>query len=336
MLNEKTFLILSQVGPINGFGHLIRCNVIIQYLIKQTYSFRALLKSDYSEESIIIDSFWQINNWKNKSNLKEHLSENTIVLIDSYDSDEELYKFIFDIVDKVFFFDDLNYHVYPFGIRLQPRLLNDYSPIEQNRVISGPGIIPIRSDFFHLVKVTKDIEMISNYRFLLMLGSNLNIENYKKIILQILKCYSNVQFTIISNFELSDHDFVDFLSSYNVSIFRSIDGGTIAELFSNTDLLICSGGQVLLEAIAAKMTFIPVLTAQNQIQAFEDMLELGITRRIINIQNSEFIFEILEEVNAFFSGNSLCKGFFTERIIIDEFGAERLIETMRNHNGTSS
>jgi len=324
---NSNFLILTQAGPKSGYGHLIRCSVIIENLILKGLSFNALMQSENGYEPVSPINFWELMNWKNKSVIKKYLALNTVVIVYSYSNEIDIFKFIFEQTGNIFFIDDLNYHAYSFGYRLQPRLREMDSNLVQSNLYQGPKIIPLRKEFFQPKRSVSPFSLSSEIKILIVLGSNISIDYFIQIAIALLSYNNKYKILILSNNEGIDIELNKLKGNFDITLIKKADSKYLSNLFLKIDLLICSGGQVIFEAIASRVAFIPIMTAINQYQTFEDMFELGVINNILRLESTDLISRIIDEIDSFLAFNKLD---FMEKIyqdsIFDEFGAARLID----------
>jgi len=112
-------LILTESGPNIGFGHLVRMNVIKEYL--EEHSIPCNIKtfdSTLANEKIYLD-------WVNTRDWESFVDKETIAIIDSYLASEEKYSEISHKCKKLISIDDFNRIRYHSDIIINPNVYFD-------------------------------------------------------------------------------------------------------------------------------------------------------------------------------------------------------------------
>lgn len=257
--------IFTEAGNGIGLGHLTRCLSVYEAFEEKNLIPQIIVKSDINLESILTDKNYSNLDWiKNLESILNIVSENDVVIIDSYLADIEIYQKISDKVKLFAFFDDYNRLKYPKGFLINGSIFANEIEYEKNENIEyilGLDYIPIRKEFCvnenKLIK--KNIESI-----LIIFGGN-DIKNLTPIVLnKLCSEFPNITKNVIVNTSFNNLDQIKTISDSKTNIIFSPTVKELKKIIFESDTAISAAGQTLYELAVIGTPTIMVSVADNQ------------------------------------------------------------------------
>lgn len=263
-MNNKIY-IFTESGKNIGLGHLTRCLSVYEAFEEKNLFPQIIVKSDIDLESILTNKNYSNLDWiKNSDSILNIISENDIVIIDSYLADVEVYKKISDKVKLFAFFDDYNRLKYPKGILINGSIFANEIEYEKNENIEyllGLDYIPIRKEFCinENKVINKNIESI-----IIIFGGN-DIKNLTPIILDKLCLeFPNITKNVIVNSSFNNLEQIKTISDNKTNIIFSPSVKELKKIMLESDIAISAAGQTLYELASVGTPTIMVAVAENQ------------------------------------------------------------------------
>lgn len=255
----------TEAGSSIGLGHLTRCLSVYEAFEERNLFPQIIVKSDTNLDSILTDKNYSNLDWiKNSDSILNIISENDIVIIDSYLADVEVYKKISDKVKLFAFFDDYNRLKYPKGILINGSIFANEIEYEKNENIEyllGLDYIPIRKEFCISENkiINKNIESI-----MIIFGGN-DIKNLTPIILDRLCLeFPNITKNVIVNSSFNNLEQIKTISDNKTNIVFSPTVKELKKIMLDSDIAISAAGQTLYELAVIGTPTIMVAVAENQ------------------------------------------------------------------------
>jgi spore coat polysaccharide biosynthesis predicted glycosyltransferase SpsG len=189
--------ILTEAGKDIGWGHVSRCSALFEEIIVRDIEARMYVAGEFTQHNMLEEIDYQSVDWKNISFLEKELKSDDLVIIDSYQADYEILKFISDFVKKVLFIDDYNRLQYPKGIVLNPSLnvkALHYPRNNHMKYLFGKDYIILRRPF--TIQTNRKLNNLVK-RVLITLGGE-DRRGLTQIILdKLINLYPNMTFDVV-------------------------------------------------------------------------------------------------------------------------------------------
>lgn len=229
-------LILTEGGGEIGLGHLMRCMAIHN---AWNYGVSRIMVHA-NDESCILDEV-QLFKWRDNSNeLSSMLTDNTLILIDSYQADESFFWQIRKASNFVAVLDDYNRISYPVDLIICPGIYGKQMDYKHQTAITvgGPEYVILRKEILSLRK--KNIARKVNSILICFGGSQPNENLYQQIINIFLK--TDFSLTVVTGNDL----IADKLFGKAV-IYGKLNPAEMATIMASADIAICAAGQTINE-----------------------------------------------------------------------------------------
>ena len=262
-------VILTEGGKDYGYGHVARCSSIYHAFNHYNIFPRFIVNGDDSVKSILQDIDVELKDWLNES-FKED-----IVVIDSYHADLDYYRELSQNCSLVVYIDDNNRLNYPKGIVVNGTLdvsNMNYSQREDIRYLVGNEYIPLRKDFWNLIKlkIKDDIESV-----LITMGGN-DLRNLTPKLLRLLNDkYPHVNKKVIIADSFNNTQEIESLTDDSVELIYSPNSNEIIEIMSSVDLAISASGQTLYELACIGVPTIAIGIIDNQKNNIKNWINQG-------------------------------------------------------------
>lgn len=261
----KTIAIRADGGLKIGLGHIMRTLVLAKELSKKHYVYYICKNDDEfkSGNKMVLDNGFEVKTQKDKN-------EADIIIIDSYDVDENYFHNLKNKYNTIMYIDDLNcFDFYDVDIILNRNLGAEHLiyNIPKNAIkLLGTEYMLLRQEFRNIKKFEIN-NSISN--ILITFGG----ADPKNTTLKILNYIKELKYTfkvIIGNsFSSENINFLKKLAYENNKIELYYSPPKIAELFSTCDLAITACGGTIYELSSIGIPSIGVIIAENQIKIAE-------------------------------------------------------------------
>lgn len=235
----QNVLILTEAGKDIGFGHYTRCTAIKEQLIAERANVQMLVYlNEYDmDDPGIIKANWLVNH-------EELLRTNTdsVVMIDSYLANENIYKAFSQACRSVIAIDDYNRIVYPVDCILNPNVFFSegmYKTQTAKKCVGGKNYVILRKEFRQASILLPSKQKIENV--LITIGGS----DFRQILpLLIQTC---LKFDIVKLTVISPEKTITETNDGRLTLLSSQTAAGMVRLMEEADLVISACGQTLHE-----------------------------------------------------------------------------------------
>lgn len=312
MMRNKV-IILTEAGRSFGYGHLTRCLAIAQGFKENNVDSLFFVRGDSHPEMMLNEFDWQSIDWI------EHEVDvsGKIVILDSYHTDEEFCKKIFNKADKVLFIDDNNRILYPGGYVLNSVIGAeniDYPLNDKITYLFGPRYHPLRKEFWDV----PDKVIRENIEKILITFGGTDITNEMPGVLRLLtNQYSNIEKHLVIGKGFTNIDEIKALADENTVLIYYPDAANMKNVMLECDVAISAAGQTIYELARVGITTYAVKVVENQDKILTSWIETG----FLSVFDTSIIFPEKEY------REKICS---IGKEIIDGQGVQRIVEVVTN------
>lgn len=256
--------IFTEGGQNIGYGHISRCSSLYDEVVNRGLNAEIIINGKFDGIELLKDKNIVYENWLSEDYMINHVTNDDLVIVDSYLADLDLCKSISKETNKVLFIDDNGRIDHPKGIIVNPSLSIDsidYSKKIKNRVIYGRDYIILREPFKNIERTNfnNSVEKV-----LITLGGTDILGLIPVIIENIIKENSDLEFYIV----LGTDDFEKYIDKYlsikNIKMYKNLSALEMKDLMLSVDMAITGAGQTIYELMATKTPFIAIQIIDNQ------------------------------------------------------------------------
>lgn len=296
MKNDFNVVILTEIGKGIGFGHFSRCLSVFQaFVAKKSIPHLVInLKGDVNKS--IFPENTKFYDWSvEKAQLKADLQNTDIVIIDSYITNQELYKEISDIVSTCVYFDDFNRINYPKGIVINGAINAEnivYPNVGYIKYLLGKEYQPFRKSFWNI-----ENRIINNHikNILITVGANDSFNIIPNLSNKIKTLLPNTIINVLISKDSSNYYEIAKNQDDKYKLFSDLDELSVKNLMLRCDLGICAGGQTLYECVATRLPSIAINIAENQTNNINGLLNYDLIH-YVGRWNEETFFSNFESI----------------------------------------
>jgi UDP-2,4-diacetamido-2,4,6-trideoxy-beta-L-altropyranose hydrolase len=267
-----------------GYGHFYRCFSIAE-IVEKKYKVNFVFNKNITNSDLINSTSYPIIFIDEEKEFLTYLQPGNIIVIDSYDFNEQLQNQLNAFCIKLVVIDDLNNMIYDCDAVINHGVLfseKEYKHSEKTKFYLGLDYLMVRKEFRDISKVKsqrKPLNKIDNV-FICFGGSN-----QETIIKKTVNILSNLEVKKISILA-SKLDLNELLlkknESLHIEIYENLKPDAIINLLQNSDFAILPGSTILLEAFTVGIPIISGWFAENQKYSLEKFEKMGL---IINLDN---------------------------------------------------
>jgi len=264
-------IILTEAGKSYGYGHLTRCLAIAQGFKENNVNSHFFLRGDSQPKMMLNEFDWQSIDWI------EHEVDvlGKIVILDSYHTDEEFCKKIFNKADRVLFVDDNNRVPYPGGYVLNSVIGAeniDYPLNDKITYLFGPAYHPLRKEFWHV----PDKVIRRNIEKILITFGGTDVTNETPGVLRFLTNeYVNLEKHVVIGKGFTNVDEIKAVEDENTVLIYYPDAATMKNEMLECDVAISAAGQTIYELARVGVFTYAVKVAENQDKNLTRWMETG-------------------------------------------------------------
>jgi len=319
--------ILTEGGNGIGLGHISRCVSLYDEVLSRGIDAEFIVYGDIEGTEILKDKNILNANWLNIEYLRENITKEDYVIVDSYKADKEIYNIIAQISKKSLYIDDFGRLDYPKGIILNPSLDSrhiNYSNTSKNILLVGPKYVIIRSSFIGIERkhIQKEVK-----RVLVVMGGT-DVRNIIPLIIdKICKENQDIFFDIVlGNLHCKSENININLENINFHV--NVSEKEMSQIMVNCDMAITAAGQTIYELLATKTPFIAVQVVDNQANNIMSIKEYLSSEIVLKYDDYNFVqklqkaFEDLKSVEL--------RKTLVEKMnnLIDGMGRKRIINAL--------
>ena len=267
-----------------GFGHFYRCFSIAE-IVEKNYQVNFVFNKNITSSELINAIPYSIVFINEEKDFFTYLQPGNIIVIDSYDFNEQLQNQLNELCIKLVVIDDLNNMNYDCNAVINHGVLfseKEYKHSEKTKFYLGLDYLMVRKEF-------RDISIVKSQRKPLNKIDNVFIcfggSNQETLIKKTVDILSNLEVKRISILA-SNLDLNELLlknnESLHIEIYENLKPDAIINLLQNSDFAILSGSTILLEAFTVGIPIISGWFAENQRYSLEKFEKMGL---IINLDN---------------------------------------------------
>jgi spore coat polysaccharide biosynthesis predicted glycosyltransferase SpsG len=267
-----------------GFGHFYRCFSIAE-IVEKNYQVNFVFNKNITSSELINAIPYPIVFINEEKDFFTYLQPGNIIVIDSYDFNEQLQNQLNELCIKLVVIDDLNNMNYDCNAVINHGVLfseKEYKHSEKTKFYLGLDYLMVRKEF-------RDISIVKSQRKPLNKIDNVFIcfggSNQETLIKKTVDILSNLEVKRISILA-SNLDLNELLlknnESLHIEIYENLKPDAIIYLLQNSDFAILPGSTILLEAFTVGIPIISGWFAENQRYSLEKFEKMGL---IINLDN---------------------------------------------------
>jgi len=318
--------IFTEGGKNIGLGHITRCSSLYEEVANRGIDVELIIYGDISGVSLLNDVVHRNDNWIDKDYLRNELSKEDHVIVDSYLTPLEIYEEIASRVKSATYIDDTDRIKYPEGTVVKPRFNPESNMDVGNNVLSGSKYIILRTPFIgpKREKVIKELSKV-----LIMMGGMDTKNLTGQIVNTIVKENPAVKFDVVVGSEQFNHMREHYAYS-NVNYFTGLKAEKLKDLMEVSDAVITAAGQTIFELIAMQTPFIPIQVAENQINNIQAVKKYLTSKIIINSESGNYLKDlelIFDEIKIESFRKTLVQSMNN---LVDGQGRKRIVDHLLN------
>jgi len=267
-----------------GFGHYYRCLSVAE-IVEKNYQVNFVFNKNITSCELINAIPYPIVFINEEKDFFTYLQPGNIIVIDSYDFNEQLQNQLNELCIKLVVIDDLNNMNYDCNAVVNHGVLfseKEYKHSEKTKFYLGLDYLMVRKEF-------RDISIVKSQRKPLNKIDNVFIcfggSNQEALIKKTVDILSKLEVKKISilasNLELNEL-LLKKNESLHIEIYENLKPDAIIKLLQNSDFAILPGSTILLEAFTVGIPIISGWFAENQRYSLEKFDKMGL---IINLDN---------------------------------------------------
>lgn len=313
-------LILTEAGGVAGYGHLMRCSAIAdawknaKILVNELGSFP-------SRDKLITHS-WLIN----PHSILGFINKSTVLLIDSYRANYDIYSEVKSFGNKLAVIDDYNRIDYPCDLLINPGILSpEYKECKAD-ILCGPEYIIIRQE----VKSTIPKEYINDELkdVFVMLGGADHSE-FLSIILDILLKYNFTINVVVGNDERAEALSLIY-NRDSLKLYGRLEASAVAELMRESDLAISAGGQALNELSYLGVPTIAIQTGIDQEFNMKGFVKEGFLLEYLRSIDTDIVPNIEKLIKEYSGKEKRSMVSNLGKKLVDGNGVARIVESIQS------
>lgn len=292
-----------------GFGHFYRCYSIAE-IVEKKYQVNFVFNKNITNSELINSIPYPIVLINEEKDFFNYLKHGNIIVIDSYDFNEQLQKQFNKLCIKLVVIDDLNNMIYDCNAVINHGVLfseKDYKHSEKTKFYLGLDYLMVRKEFREISTVKskrKPLNKIDNL-FICFGGSN-----QEELIKKTVNILSNLEVKKISilasNLDLNE---ILLKSSeiLHIEIYENLKPNAIINLLQNSDFAILPGSTILLEAFTVGIPIISGWFAENQKYSLEKFEKMGMIINLDNFKSDNYDFNLINAINLLKNNSSIVR-----------------------------
>ena len=294
----KKIFFRTDFNSIIGFGHYSRC-VALAEIVDDQYEVNFIFNKNITPHDFFNPIPYQIIFINEKKEFLSFLEPGNIVVIDSYDFNEQLQNQLNELCIKLVVIDDLNNMIYDCNAVINHGVLfskNDYKHSEKTKFYFGLDYLMVRKEFREISTVNsnrKPFNKIENV-FICFGGSH-----QEELVKKTINVLSNLEVRKISilasNLDLNEL-LLKSSESLHIEIYENLKPNVIINLLQNSDFSILPGSTILLEAFTVGIPIISGWFAENQKYSLEKFEKMGLIINLDNFKSENYDSNLLKAI----------------------------------------
>ena len=282
-----------------GFGHFYRCFSIAE-MVEKKYQINFVFNKNVTSNDFINLIPYPIIFINKKKDFLTYLDPGNIIVIDSYDFNEQLQNQLNKVDIKLVVIDDLNNMIYNCNAIINHGVLfskKDYKYSEKTKFYLGLDYLMVRKEFRD-ISITKSQRKPFNKidNVFICFGGSIQEELIKKTI-NILSNLGVKKISILtSNLNLKETLFIKG-EALNIDVYENLKPNAIINLLQNSDFAILPGSTILLEAFTVGIPIISGWFVENQKFSLEKFEKMGLIINIDNFKSENYDSKLINAIN---------------------------------------
>jgi UDP-2,4-diacetamido-2,4,6-trideoxy-beta-L-altropyranose hydrolase len=268
---------LTEGGKKIGTGHINRCVALADGFSMYEKDISFIVRGGIDTFPLDRDYFVRYTEWFDQEILNEILKNHEIVVVDSYQATDSLLRFITENNRNVVFLIDSTQKFHSDGIIFFPSV---YAGNEKYRQTLASVKKPVLSGLKYLLysKEFWGIDRVEVRPKILKIGISLGSSEIKKLddILDLLGQIFGIEISVKIFGTISEMGKPNEVP-FQCEVLGRLEKEKYVKNLSMLDLLICSGGQTLNEALLMGLPTLSLITADNQAENIREWDRLGLT-----------------------------------------------------------
>ena len=318
--------IFTEGGKNIGLGHISRCYALYYEIARRNVTVQFFVFGELKNYKLI-DGLNLINeDWLSLEFVREHVTSDDYVIIDSYKALKVIYEEISRRSKKAIFIDDTGRLDYPKGIIVNPSLDSisiDYSKSYGYTLLTGPRYIILR-EYFRNLKRTNVSKKLT--KVMITMGGS-DIRNLlPKIIGNICRNMPEIQFDVVASFYDLNKIEIQSFNLENVTYYSDVNAKEMAGIIMSSDLVITAAGQTIYELLATKTPFVPIQVVDNQKNNLRALSKINPKQIVLHFNDKDLIDKLHDSIQLFSQVEYRQRHASIYKDLIDGHGAKRIID----------
>ncbi len=291
----KNVYIITEGGKNLGFGHIARCLSFYDKFSEYGYCVQLIVDGDESCGKLIAERNYSYVPWHSDIATLD-FTRNNILFVDSLIATQEEVDYLQNLSPSFIIIDDYQRRHYNHALIIDwtPNVENNHKHDHNNNgtnvLLLGLDYSVLRETFIRPYERTfTDLHEVT----VIMGGSDIRSLT-SPIVDALLEEFMDIHINVV----LGPASPPLALNNVRLSVFRSLNGEQIRNLFEKSDLVISAGGQTLLELAVLRTPTVPIQVIDNQTENLMGFNELGFYDDILQWNDPELISKIKSKIHS--------------------------------------
>lgn len=259
-------LILTEGGKHIGFGHVIRCMALYQAFLSYDIPIKLVVNGDDSLIELLNGKKYELYNWQNGYEwLSKNITENTVVIVDSYQAPLEVYNYIAEKSKLAVYLDDIRRLDYPSGVVINSAICAEqelnYPKNSYVNYLLGPEYTLQREDFWDIESKVIRPQISS----IMLISGGDDSENLMPYLVSFMaRNYPEFIKNVVIGKGFKNISEIEKVSDDSTNFIMFPDASLMLENMLTSDLAISAAGQTLYELARVGTPTIAIGVAPNQ------------------------------------------------------------------------
>ena len=313
-------VVLTEYSKTIGFGHISRSSSLAEAFEQKGYTVVFLVR-EWGNEPLDLKFKTEKVDWENPALLREFVSENDILVFDTYQVQKrELttlslpYPRVVSIADSKMNFAHKG--IVLFANAYAPDLLDNVNQANVE-IINGAEYLLYRSEFWRLSHFQVDVRPEIK-KVLIGLGGYVNNDVLQKTIVTLREVLRHIEIKVLGNL---DEGF-----DAGIEALGFLQPHALISEYLESDLVIANGGQTLNEVILMGIPVIGVAVASNQKRNLHFWTKMGVLLEGLDTSSSHYQNELKKNLEAIKDGRVRQQMVNKGKLKVDALGAQRAVD----------
>ncbi len=309
---------LTEYSKNAGFGHLSRCSSLADAFLAKGYEIQFLIR-EWKDEPLELDYPKKRIEWKDTDQLKTLVSEEDLIVFDTYKVDKEVLDSIASKYTHIASIADSKMNYARSGVvvigSVYGKEIDFPSLINGTEYLAGPEYLLFRKIFWNINKrkLKGNIETV-----LVSFGGHANKKVLEETIGILSLYFNSATMKILGHADIGISEKV-----VNLGFLKSSD---LLKEYKTADLVICNGGQSLNEAILLGIPAIGISLIDNQRKNLQTWNKLGVLKNYLELNSENFPEDFKDSITDIKDLNTRVRRVSMGNEVLDHKGALRVVE----------